>query len=671
MENFRQFVEKTEIQFSEDEHKNITLILGKNGNGKTGIFRAIMFVLYGQQNLPQDNDAATNLVNIAQLEKNEGSIVVATVCLNFEHLGQNYKLTRRIAMRKDNNHYETVPYPRDLSDKEVQLEIGGEGKVITDQNEITFEISQILPATMSEFFFFDGEYRSSLLGDDSEKRNNRNNIKNEIYKMLQIQPLEEAKNRLNNLVNKRQRDIRQATTNAELKQLEEYLAEKKQQKEQKEQTIQNIQENLKLAEQEKREAEKKLQENTEAEQLKITVDRDKELLEERVERKKELLSKTPQFAIAMTKLMIIPMLRRSYQSINEKLSQQEHRIPIDVLQDSLNRNECELCHHSLTDDDRTLIEKLIAQYETKESTKIMQKIVAQYQHDAEQAAECEQQLEQDLRKLAEIDSKIMEAEQRYHQSKQKFADTQFDDQEFNALKESVHQRTHDIESYQAELIYKKAELQKLDEEISKLDKECHEFMKQDEKVNKLRHILEILERFHDTLDKVLTEYKETVLTVLSEKITSLYKQLISEKDRDKVDYIEITTNFDIRFINPYGENVRQDNSQGQNQMLSLAFLLALAEYAREGIDSLSFPLMIDTPFGRLDQENRRNLIHHIPNIASQWILLVTDSELSDYEAECFIEDNRVGKQYLLENNSTGTTVKEKVSVTQLMEGNDK
>ena len=66
--NFRQFRRKHTLRFSHGR-KNVTVVLGENGRGKTGLFRALMFCLYGDRQLSQDgtkiDEHEVHLVNTA------------------------------------------------------------------------------------------------------------------------------------------------------------------------------------------------------------------------------------------------------------------------------------------------------------------------------------------------------------------------------------------------------------------------------------------------------------------------------------------------------------------------------------------------------------------------------------------------------------------------------
>ena len=49
VENFRQYYGRQRIDFARDEHHRVTVIHGINGAGKTSLFLAMNWCLYGKQ----------------------------------------------------------------------------------------------------------------------------------------------------------------------------------------------------------------------------------------------------------------------------------------------------------------------------------------------------------------------------------------------------------------------------------------------------------------------------------------------------------------------------------------------------------------------------------------------------------------------------------------------
>jgi len=96
LKNFRQFYDPQMVTFAKND-QNVTLIIGVNGAGKTGIFRAIRFGLFGDEKLDQDNQSrheAVHLVNLDRLRENDGDPVTAEVEVCFEHEGVMYQIHR-------------------------------------------------------------------------------------------------------------------------------------------------------------------------------------------------------------------------------------------------------------------------------------------------------------------------------------------------------------------------------------------------------------------------------------------------------------------------------------------------------------------------------------------------------------------------------------------------
>jgi DNA sulfur modification protein DndD len=106
-----------------------------------------------------------------------------------------------------------------------------------------------------------------------------------------------------------------------------------------------------------------------------------------------------------------------------------------------------------------------------------------------------------------------------------------------------------------------------------------------------------------------------------------------------------------------GEDALVAASTGENQILSLAFIGSIIDEVRDwskknalmGPDSSTFPVVMDSPFGSLDEIYRRQIARIIPKLANQLIVLVTKTQWRGEVAEEMA--NYVGKEYVLCYNS--------------------
>jgi len=88
LENFRPYYGLNELKFDLSDEKNIIIVEGNNGHGKTSILRAIEWVFYGST--PRER---YNLYNRIAREEN-GSI--SKVELSFLHGSENFRLIRTL-----------------------------------------------------------------------------------------------------------------------------------------------------------------------------------------------------------------------------------------------------------------------------------------------------------------------------------------------------------------------------------------------------------------------------------------------------------------------------------------------------------------------------------------------------------------------------------------------
>jgi len=99
---------------------------------------------------------------------------------------------------------------------------------------------------------------------------------------------------------------------------------------------------------------------------------------------------------------------------------------------------------------------------------------------------------------------------------------------------------------------------------------------------------------------------------------------------------EITDEFELRIKDQIqDEYLEVEKSRGERQIASLTFIGSLVQIARERYESSSdsehfsggiYPIVMDSPFGALDSDHRRQVSAVVPRMAEQVVVLVTDSQ---------------------------------------------
>lgn len=152
MVNFRQFINE-EIDFSVDCERNVTVIMGENGAGKTTISQAFSWCLYGETDF--DDKLMLNKIVASQMLPNEEKSV--KVKLDLVHSGIKYAITTEQTYKKDfSNKLKASNVIRNIAYKN-----NGQEEYVKPL-EIDLTVKQILPKDLSRYFFFDGERIGSM-----------------------------------------------------------------------------------------------------------------------------------------------------------------------------------------------------------------------------------------------------------------------------------------------------------------------------------------------------------------------------------------------------------------------------------------------------------------------------------------------------------------------------
>lgn len=156
MENFRQFRGSTNIDFSCDPEKNVTVILGDNTYGKTTLLQAFNWCFYGKVNFDQNPDFLLNYEVSAEMRNGEQQLVEVEIMVL--HDGIEYVITRsqRYTCSNGNVRGESVP-----TIKVSYKQNDGQTESVKAAH-VEHVINNILPEDLSTYFFFDTERVSSV-----------------------------------------------------------------------------------------------------------------------------------------------------------------------------------------------------------------------------------------------------------------------------------------------------------------------------------------------------------------------------------------------------------------------------------------------------------------------------------------------------------------------------
>lgn len=179
-ENFRNFRDHGEIKCSTDG--KVTIIYGKNGDGKTTLHQLFQWVFYGQVRF---NKTTTDRLYNLQYESecSFGDTFQVMGCIDFEHSGVKYSLKRTYTYKKGLNDSEKIA-------EDVVLNYMNEDHDWRRIDKPKETIEKLLPSGLSDYFFFDGE---SMIADLRVKgKDSAGKLRKALYSMFDLDVIESA-----------------------------------------------------------------------------------------------------------------------------------------------------------------------------------------------------------------------------------------------------------------------------------------------------------------------------------------------------------------------------------------------------------------------------------------------------------------------------------------------
>jgi DNA sulfur modification protein DndD len=139
------------------------------------------------------------------------------------------------------------------------------------------------------------------------------------------------------------------------------------------------------------------------------------------------------------------------------------------------------------------------------------------------------------------------------------------------------------------------------------------------------------------MEETIKAFREAMKKRVEDNANDIFQNLRSE---NVVKNLVINENYGLRQVDSNGK-VFDHKGAGVAQVIAISLILALARSA-----ALPSALVLDTPFARLDETHRDNILKFLPSESEQVILLIQSGEkISSNVQQKFMQ--QVSKEYLI------------------------
>lgn len=630
LRNFGPYRHVENLPLSTNPESPVVIIHGENTLGKTSLFRALRWCLYGAPEAGMSAARATRelsgYMNRPARVSGESEMQVS---ITFRAHGQRYQLTRSARVEGDSA-------PRASVDLRID-------SAAVQQAAVDAEIGRLLHPQISEFFLFDGE----LLRDFYDRLNSaseRDLLRSSIESVLGIPALQLAHRDVATMRDdvlqrqakeiKKQKDADAARRQLrELKSRQESLAKDRAEVSETlrktQQALEDVKERIAAVDDLKADA-------REMQTLEALIQGDADEEQKIREEMRSLL-------VSGWLAPVRPRLSKILQDIQSKndlaqARQKEIRAAQDrvhFLRERIDGGRCPTCEQELPAADADTIAAL----------KSAEAELAELARGSSEGPDL--QLERRIQAL--IDERTADSYRDRQRRLNAILTAQYDrGRRLAAVKDrlrdndaaAIRQLGNEQDRLERAIPMLRGRLRKLDADENEVGQQQ----------NKLAGVLRRLgggqpelaaqtyffEYVSDLLAGTIDRYQERTRLEVEATATEMFKKLI--RDPGSYDGISIGTDYRVDLVGRSGPSMK--TSEGGRQLIALSLIGALKRAAVRG-----GPVVLDSPLARLDLEHRQNVLNAwVPELGSQAVLLVQSGELTERQAR-EIMGSRIGHAY--------------------------
>lgn len=626
LKNFGPYKGTQTIDFT--DKSGVTIFWGDNGRGKTTLLNAFRYALFGV--VQRRSGPLRNLSEMENIEAAQEGEHGFSVTLEMSNDSDHYRLVRALKLRNG------VTNPSGAMDYEKSLFLLKNGSILS-QDAMKHELNLIMPEQVSRFFLFDAELLQEYEELLEENTTDGEQIKAAIEKILGVPVLQNGVADLEYCaVNYDKQVSRAARADDKTRQLGNEMEAKTANIEQHKTNIESMETKLSSFLADKTRIENQLKE-TEALSGWISRKKNDEVSKKKAEDElADTMAKIRNYTKIAWKGMILSTLRNLREDVQEEIKDLESKRQkksvathfIMEMRKAVADRTCPVCSQEVSGDVLKHLEDEIKS-QTSEYSGLTEE-QSQHLYDLQATSSAMRSLAEDV---VDVKQSIVMLENQAEKLQIDISQYELDIKEMNehitryGVSEdkssilSLNRRYSDIEKNIADIRRSlAAEREKLQKD--KTDKESLSKALEKQAGGSTLMIAKKRNKVcHDLLaifDESKTKYREQLKKNVEKDASDLFVHLTADQDYVA---LKINENYGLQIQHRSGRLV-PGRSAGYEHIVALSLIGALHKNA-----PLRGPIIMDSPFGRMDKQNSANIVHALPQMAEQSMLLAYNGEI--------------------------------------------
>ena len=671
LDNFRQYYGNISIDLETDDNKNIVIVGGKNGYGKTNFLLSIVWCFYGERIMQIDDTFKREIQKDSNYQKflkqslnwdsqnEDNDIFSVEVFIKDVDLPENIKATNSSLYIKREYNVEK------MEENLYILDFNGNNLLINNEEKINFINDFLIPLEAAKFVFFDAEKIASWA--ELSTKDEGNVLNDALGKLLGLDVYENLKEDLQVFSNNLKKEGSTTNIKEQIINTEKAIELNKDKIDEIDLKSAHNESEIKSNKDKIKEYQQFLNQNSKKE----TTTLNREDIYNDIRSLKERKEDTEILFNELSELVPLAMLGGKIEEVIEQLNHQENIISENENNEDLNLKK------------EKFIEKLFNHPPEPVDGSMSFKNKIFYSEKAHELFNELFEITTQKKELAyELDMNNADKELIYktseilrQQSKELFESAVSD---FNSIQLQIIEKEKQLKIIDSdlqdetvlEMITKKddaeRQLEKLIGENGALENQKDKLFKDNIRLNQqyntllqkssgnqlIKNKIAATKKYIDSLqvfiDNQKKNKKDSLATNLLLELKKLMHKLQTENTRfiedTKIDILPDGKGLKVSILDSDGKEVPKDSfSTGEKQIYISCLIKAIL---KESIQN--FPIFIDTPLGRLDHEHIENILkEYYPELSSQVILLATNNEITPKRYNSII--SKVAKSYLIMN----------------------